>query len=124
MLLLTYSTGLIIDHDVHLTTSCPRMLQGVKRGHIVWLRNVWGMHRVKAACRLLFMQVARKVEDIFDVLRLQLLLEGPPEHAGVTCCGCIICSKQTVYLQPWAGPASTPSQPLCSPPVRPLLRLL
>ena len=34
------SLGLAIDHHVHLTTSCPRMLQGVKGGHI----------RINAAC--------------------------------------------------------------------------
>ena len=34
MLLLTSFTGSAIDHDVHLTTECLRMLQCVKGRHV------------------------------------------------------------------------------------------
>ena len=71
----------------------------------------------------LLMQVPLEVKHIFHVRRLELLFQGASKHAGVACCGCIVCSQDAVYLQAWCFPAAAPSRSLCSSPSWSLLLL-
>ena len=46
----------------------------------------------------LLVQVAWEVKHILDICWLKLLFQGASKHAGVACCGCIVCSQNALYL--------------------------